>query len=146
MFKCFGNYYMSTQEYTHFLFHQKSTTTTHINIPTKHLHSTNDQIIWEIFLAKFIQIKWWWKIIMENMTQGLLLCLVGVAVGQFSEALLETSTPVPILRFAHFFINIFHFILIIIITPAGILTVRMRMDPTLMVLRWPLNLSSSRIF
>ena len=37
------------------------------------------------------------------MTQGLLLCLVGVAVGQFSEALLETSTPVPILRFAHFF-------------------------------------------
>merc|ERR1711973_119786 len=33
------------------------------------------------------------------LTKGLLLCLVGVAVGQFSEALLETSTPVPILRY-----------------------------------------------
>merc|ERR1739844_227589 len=31
--------------------------------------------------------------------EGLVLCLVGVAVGQFSEALLETSTPVPILRY-----------------------------------------------
>merc|ERR1712213_270363 len=31
--------------------------------------------------------------------RGLLLCLVGVAVGQFSEALLETSTPVPVLRY-----------------------------------------------
>merc|ERR1712158_294752 len=33
------------------------------------------------------------------LSEGLLLCLVGVAVGQFSEALLETSTPVPILRY-----------------------------------------------
>merc|ERR1712210_262198 len=31
--------------------------------------------------------------------EGLVLCLVGVAIGQFSEALLETSTPVPILRY-----------------------------------------------
>merc|ERR1719150_766340 len=37
----------------------------------------------------------------DNMalSEGLVLCLVGVAVGQFSEALLETSTPVPILRY-----------------------------------------------
>merc|ERR1711963_23855 len=33
------------------------------------------------------------------LAEGLLLCLVGVAVGQFSEALAETSTPVPILRY-----------------------------------------------
>merc|ERR1712226_1300199 len=33
------------------------------------------------------------------LSEGLVLCLVGVAVGQFSEALLETSTPVPILRY-----------------------------------------------
>ena len=39
------------------------------------------------------------QITKENLYQGLLLCLVGVAVGQISEALLETSTPVPILRF-----------------------------------------------
>merc|ERR1719362_1631198 len=31
--------------------------------------------------------------------EGLVLCLVGVAVGQFSEALLESTTPVPILRY-----------------------------------------------
>ena len=37
-------------------------------------------------------------IIIITIFQGLVLCLVGVAVGQFSEALLETSTPVPILR------------------------------------------------